>query len=459
MSAAQTHDAMVVGAGLAGLAAAAALAEQQLDVLVVEKQQDVGGSTLMSGGWFAWSDTPEQRRLGIQDSDAIFVRDMQRTARGHADDVLLQAYVDLQREADEWARRRLDVTYDVVKLSSGQTVPRSHHADIRAMTTRLVSILESSPNVELRTKTAARRIESGAGGAVTTLQVEGPEGPFDCHVRAGVVLTSGGFSRSRQLLTLFVPKQLQALPYGGLGCTGDGLLMAWRLGAGLRDVGWVSGTFGSHPDTTDEEHELLTAFYMGAIIVNRQGRRFVDESLTYKEIGQVCLDQPNGLGFEVFDQRIRDRSQPGVPLSDIDHLQAKGHVHQADTLEELAAAAGIDKVQLLATIERYNRSTIGQGEDEFGRTSLCNGVGRLDPLDTPPYYAYPARTLMTSTYGGLSVSPEAEVLDIEGSPLPGLFAAGEVVGGFHGASYLTGTALGKALIFGRRAANRLATGR
>ncbi|GAA4346619.1 FAD-dependent oxidoreductase [Angustibacter luteus] len=450
------YDAVVAGAGLAGLTAAVTLAEHDLDVLLLEKQAEVGGSTVMSGGWFAWSDTEDQHRLGIADSDAIFLEDLRRTGGGHADESLLHAYVELQREADHWSRSRLDTTYDVVKLSAGQSVPRSHHADIRPMMGRLLDLAAASPRVHLQTDTAVTRLERNDAGTVAGVEANGPSGRTRHDGLAGVVLATGGFSRSRDLLTLFAPAQLAAIPHGGLGSTGDGLRLGWRLGADLRDVGWVSGTFGSHPDTTDDEHELLTAFYLGAIIVNRDGQRFVDESLTYKEIGQACLGQPGGLGFEVFDQRVRDRSQPGVPLSDIGYLQDKGHVLQAPTLAALAQEVGIEPDGLAGTVARYN-AAIGSREDDQGRDSLCNGVGALDPIDVAPFYGYPARTLMTSTYGGLRVTPSTEVLDVDGEVIAGLHAVGEVSGGFHGASYLTGTALGKALVFGRRAAHQIAT--
>ena len=103
--------------------------------------------------------------------------------------------------------------------------------------------------------------------------------------------------------------------------------MAWKLGAGMADMSFVSGTYGSHPETGEEFHELLTAYYMGAIIVNKNGRRFVDESQsTTRPSGRVVLDQPDGLGFEIFDAKVRAKSHRGIPLKDIDTLEDIGHV-------------------------------------------------------------------------------------------------------------------------------------
>jgi fumarate reductase flavoprotein subunit len=249
---------------------------------------------------------------------------------------------------------------------------------------------------------------------------------------------------------------LAAIPYGGLGNTGDGLRMAWKLGAGMADMYAVCGTYGSHPDTGIEFHELLTAYYLGAIIVNTAGRRFVNESISYKSLGAACLAQPEGLGFQVFDAVVRARSHPGVPLSDIGMLERIGHVHRADTLPELADAAGVDPPGLVTTVERYNAAVAGAEPDEQGRTSLVNGVGELVPVAEPPFYAYPAKTLMTTTYCGVTIDPQGRVLDVDGTVIPGLSAIGEATGGFHGAAYMTGTSLGKGAVFGRIVAARLA---
>lgn len=444
-------DLVVVGSGIAGLAAACRATELGASVTIVEKTDGTGGSTAMSGGWFAFSGTDEQADRGIEDDDASFLADMWAASSGHADQRLLGAYVEKQHDAYRWTKDA-GITYDVVKISSGQSIARSHHTPIGPMIAVLHDTALRGTGATLHLRTPMTRLVTDAGGTVTGVTVEGDDGRLrDIRARRGVVLTTGGFSRSRSLLELFVPAQLAAIPHGGPGSTGDGLNAGRRIGADFRDTGFVSGTYGSHPQTSDTEHELLTAFYLGAVIVNTAGERFVDESRTYKEIGQLCLQQPDGLGVQVFDRIVRAQSQPGVPLSDIDHLAAKGHVLEASTLGELAGMAGVDAGGLAATVDRYNAAITGRGSDDRGRTALCNGVGDLTTISEPPFYAYPAKTLMTSTYAGLCVNPDAEVLDLDAEPIGGLYAAGEVVGGFHGSSYVTGTALAKGLIFGRAA--------
>jgi fumarate reductase flavoprotein subunit len=447
-------DVIVLGGGIAGFSAAASAAEAGAEVLLLEKQATPGGSTAMSGGFFAFTGTEEQREHGVTDSPELLLRDLQDVGEHRNDPALLRTYVERQGELYQWLRDK-GVTFPAVELSSGQSVARSHHTPPRDLIATLHAALTGTGRGSVRVRHRATALERRSS-RVTGVHVDTPDGPRTFPARAGVILATGGFSRSPELLEIFAPSQVGAIPYGGLGNTGDGLRMAWQLGAGFRDMGYVAGTYGSHPDTGLERHELLCGYYLGAIIVNTAGRRFTDESQSYKVLGDACLRQPGQLGFQVFDSQVRARSMPGVPLSDIDFLEEKGRLHRADTLTELAEQAGIDPTALVETVTRYNAAARGDETDEFGRDGLCNHVGELLEVAKPPFYAYPAKTLMTSTYCGLTISSRAEVVDMSGSVIDGLYAAGEVTGGFHGVAYMTGTSLGKGALFGRIAGQHAA---
>ena len=441
-------DAIVVGGGLAGAAAAQQLAQSGRRVAILEKGDRLGGSTALSGGWFALSGTSLQRDAGVEDSDDLFLADMRRTGGGHADESLLQALVGGQAHAVE-AIARAGAWTDELKVSAGMTVARAHLVRIRDLLAHLHAEAASAGTVVITGWRAERLIADG-GRVVGVASAE-----EEIVADGGVVLATGGFSRSRELLELFVPDQAAAMPYGGAGNTGDGLRMAWMLGAGLADIGHVSGTYGQHPETTDDEHELLTANYLGAILVNARGERFADESDSYKVLGSAVLNQPGRTAFQVFDAVVRARSRPGVPLSDMERLAELGHLASAPSLEALAALLHIPADNLARTVAQYNEAVSGATDDAFGRTGLVNGVGALTPIAAPPFYAYAAVTAMTSTFGGLRVAPDTAVLRVDGTRIDGLYAAGEVVGGFHGASYMTGTALTKALVFGMAAADAI----
>jgi fumarate reductase flavoprotein subunit len=450
LSPTNTFDLVVVGSGIAGHAAALTAAEAGLSVLMLEKTERLGGSSAMSGGWFAFTGTEEQAAEGVADSAELFRQDLLELGHHLNDKALVEAYLAHQLETYCWLKSH-GVLFREVEISSGQSARRSHNT---AITEALAGLGRDYAALggQVRTGHRATGLLRDSAGRVTGVRTDTREGEATFLGRAGVVLATGGFSRSTELLKVFAPEQLAAIPYGGPGNTGDGLRMAWKLGAGMADMSFVSATYGSHPETGEDFHELLTAYYMGAIIVNGHGRRFVDESQDYKTLGRIVLQQPEGLGIQVFDAKTRAKSHRGIPLKDIDTLEDMGHLHKADTLEALAAAAGVDPGALVETVGQYNSAARGELPDPLGRTSLCNGVGVPAPVDTPPFYAYPAKPLMTTTYCGVTISPTAEVIDIDGDTIPGLYAVGELTGGFHGAAYMTGTSLGKGAVFGRIAA-------
>jgi fumarate reductase flavoprotein subunit len=445
-------DVIVIGGGLAGHCAALAAAEDGAAVLLLEKERRTGGSTALSGGLFALANTPFQRRRGIADSPDLLYSDL-RAVGGHANDpALLRAYVDGQHKLHDWLVER-GVTFPALELSAGQSVPRSHQTDIGRVLELLGARAAATGFVTLRTNLAARRLlRDGNEGPVTGVLTDA--GAIAAH--GGVVLATGGFSRSEGLLREFAPNQARALRMGGAGNVGDGLRMAWRLGAGLRDMSFIKGTFGTHPETRSERHEILLGFYMGAIVVNRLGRRFIDESAAYKLLGDACLEQPDAIGFQIFDQKIMDRSDPDVPLFNLAPALERGLMLRADTAEALSRLCGIDAATFAETLQRYNAAVDAGHDPEYGRDGLCNHAGALVRIDQPPFYAYPSTSVVLATYCGLTVTPEAEVLDVFAERIDGLYAAGEITGGFHGTAYMTGTSLGKAALFGRIAGRNAA---
>ena len=339
----------------------------------------------------------------------------------------------------------LGVRFTALEQGGGQSVARAHRADPVALMARLARAVAEQQRVAQRLSTRASRLLRRDGAVAGVATTAGEE-----FAAGAVVLATGGFSLAEDLLARFAPDQAQAIRVGGAGSLGDGLRMAMPLGAGLRDTERIKGTFGAHPDSGGERYEALLAFYRGAAIVNRAGRRFVDEAISYKLIGAACLRQPGAIGFQIFDGRVMERGEPGVPLFDFAAALAAGRLVRADTPPALAHACGIDQRGLEQTLAAYNAG-IASGAGPPSRTGLCNGTGTPPPLDRPPFYAFPSRTALLATYCGLATGPDGAVLDTSGRPIAGLYAAGEVTGGFHGEAYMTGSALGKAAFFGRAA--------
>ncbi|NDG48953.1 MAG: FAD-binding protein [Rhodospirillales bacterium] len=227
--------------------------------------------------------------------------------------------------------------------------------------------------------------------------------------------------------------------------------------AGLADIGYIRGTFGTHPDAGSEQLSIIHPIYKGAVAVSRRGLRFIDESVSYKIIGDACLQQPGGLAFQVFDQPIMDLSVPGVATSDMRAGLEDGRVIQAETLEDLAARCGIESAPFLATMVRYNTDAPAGRDTLFGRDGLASHYGALRAITTAPFYAFPSTSSVLATYGGIAVDAAMRVRNAFGVPIAGLFAAGEVTGGLHGAAYMTGSSLGKSAIFGRIAGRSAAS--
>lgn len=450
-------DVVVIGGGLAGHCAALAAAESGASVLLVERCSEVGGSTVLSGGFMAFADTPLQRRLGIQDSPALLLEDLRTIGGSDTQMDLLETYVSQQAAMYEWLVSK-GLRFTEVELSSGQSAARSHAIDPGLMIATLNGAAHAQSRVDIRTDTTAVcLIRSTESGPVTGVTIDEGGRLSDITARGGVVIASGGFSRSEEFLRKFAPNQARALRIGGKGNLGDGLRMAWRLGADFKDMGQIKGTYGAHATECNNGQEILLMFYRGAVIVNRDGNRFVDESISYKLLGDAALAQNETISWQIFDDRIFRDAAGSARLFDPVPALNRGLMAQADSLSALAHACGIDAAGLQATIAQYNADVAASGVDSrYGRDGLCHHVGALVPIDTAPFYAYPSTSAVLATYCGLAVNTQSNVIDVYDEPIEGLYAAGEVMGGFHGQAYITGTSLGKAAVFGRIAGQEAA---
>lgn len=447
---------LVVGGGLAGFCAALVAAEVGIDVLLIEKMDDTGGSSAMSGGCLAFAGTDLQAAQGVADSAELLEQDLIEVGQHEADPALVRAYVEHQLATYAWLKRQGVRFSPVIETSSGQSVPRVHTVDPADTVRTLRARALDSGRVQLRTGTRALRLLRASETApVHGVRAVGTEGEFEIHTTRGVLLASGGFCRNGELVHRFAPHYANAVFVGGEGNVGDGLLMAWKLGADLRDMAYIKGTYGKHPVDELNHHSCL-AVYKGAIAVNEHGKRFVDESISYKLLGDAVMAQPLHTSYQIFDQPIFESGDDRVRILDFGRRMEEGLIVSADTLEDLARQIEIPFETLKATVDRYNAG-VNAGEDpDFGRRHLVHHHGELVRIETGPFYAYPSTAAVFGTYCGLRVDAAMRVIDVFGAPIAGLYAAGEVMGGFHGGAYMTGSALGKAAVFGRIAARTAA---
>jgi fumarate reductase flavoprotein subunit len=444
-------DIVVVGGGLAGFAAAIEAAEAGAQVLLLEKLDAPGGSSAMCGGCLAFAGTDLQRAAGIDDSSERLFQDLRDVGGLENDESLVRAYTDNQLDTYEWMKARGVTFTPVIETSSGQSVPRVHNLDPADMMRALVAHARSTGAVKVITGARATRLlhdtaEDQVRGVRAT-----QDGEEVTHSARAVILASGGFTRDPDLVHRFAPQYDNAVFLGGEGNVGDGLRMAWKLGADVRDMVYIKGTYGMHPVDTTVHHSCL-AVYKGAIAVNQAAERFVDESLSYKLLGDACMRQEYGTTYQILDRGILESGDNRVRILDFERRHELGQFVEADTLEELARRIELDPAALARTVAEYNAGVDARHDAKFGRKHLVHTHGELRRIERGPFYAYPSTAAMFGTYCGLRVDDRMRVLDVYGEPIKGLLAAGEVVGGFHGAAYMTGSALGKAAIFGRIAA-------
>jgi len=444
-------DLVVVGGGMAGFACALQAAQDGADVVLLEKLSEIGGSSAMSGGCLAFAGTDLQQANHIEDSPELLYADLLEVGKHENDPALVRAYVDHQLDTYEWLKQAGITFSPIIETSSGQSVPRVHTVDpadtVRALATRA----KGTGKVRILFDTRAQRLVRDAQGRVTGVSAEHDAQAFTVSGKHGVVLGSGGFCKNAEWVHRYAPQYDDAVFIGGEGNVGDGLQMALHVGADCRDMIYIKGTYGKHP-TDETNHHSLLAVYKGAIAVNQDGKRYVDESISYKLLGDACIAQPYGATFQIFDHPIMQSGDNAVRILDIERRLEEGLVIQADTLEALAHQIEVPADVLVNTVNTYNEYVDARHDPDFGRTHLVHQHGELVRIETGPFYAYPSTAAVYGTYCGVCVNPQMNVLDVYGEPIAGLYAAGEMVGGLHGAAYMTGSALGKAAIFGRLAA-------
>jgi len=288
------------------------------------------------------------------------------------------------------------------------------------------------------TKTRAVAVLKGKSGAVTGVKVIAADGrEYDIKAKA-VIVATGGFGANNDMAASYVPSLKGFATTNHPGATGDGIPLAEAAGAALVDMKEIQ----THP-THAPDKEMITEAVRGngAILVSKEGSRFIDELATRDVVSAAVLAQTGKTAFLVFDQSIR------ASLKAIEGYAKLGIVVEGDTPEALAAKIGSDPARLAATIAAYNGFVAAKKDSEFGRADMPRAVS------VGPFYAIEITPAIHHTMGGVKIDAEARVIGASGSPIVGLWAAGEVTGGVHGGNRLGGNALADIVTFGRIAGN------
>lgn len=447
-------DLIIVGCGVSGLAASVfATGSGVSNILIVEKQPIIGGASILCEGVWSLAGTDFQKQLGYDDSPEKFFANLMEVSKNQAKPELVKAYVNNCLVVYKWLESR-GVKPSEIILNTGMDVPRGHTFNPLEV---LRTFLKEARNrgVSIKTNTKAESLIVNDHGEVTGITVKKGNELIDLYSKRGIILCSGGFSRNDEWMERYAPKMKNAIRLSAPGAQGDGLIMAVKLGAILADMNNIRAAYGFilNPSSVFDNCQIN---YAGAISVNSSGLRYVDESLPYKEIGDVALAQEDQKTFLVFDDEIL-KIQTNLRKSDRDLFSPlqRGEVptflYMGQDIVSVARQARIPEGNLLETIDRYNRFVDKGFDEDFGRRYLTPGYGKMRKIQKPPFYIMPTTSAMMGTNCGILIDAHTRVLVPGGSHIPGLYAAGEIVGGFHGNSFVGGTSYGKAMVFGRLA--------
>ncbi len=434
-------DICIIGAGGAGMTAAINATEQGKKVILLEMMPYVGGNTTKATGGMNAAETHYQAEQGIDDSVEVFIEDTMEGGHQMNNRDLVTIMAEKSAAAIDWLDS-IGAPLPKVGFSGGATNSRIHAPeDGSGVGAFLVTSFLNKMNdlgIEVIYDTRATELISDNGNIVG-VKAESDEYNYVINSKA-VILTTGGFGNNQDMIVQYRSDLKGTVSTSAPGAMGDGIVMAEKVGADLVDIDQIQ----LHPTVEQGTSMLITESVRGdgAILVNQEGKRFTNELLTRDKVSAAELEQTGGYAYIIFDQRLRDG------LKAIEKYVSIGITVQADTIEDLAKQIDVDPKVLAETMDTWNKAVADQNDAEFGRDT-----GMENDLSVAPYYAIKIAPGIHHTMGGVKIDTKAQVIDTNGNPIPGLYAAGEVTGGVHGGNRIGGNAVADIVVFGQVASD------
>ena len=438
---------LIVGAGAAGLCAALAAKEAGVDPVLIERDAVPSGSTALSAGLIPAAGTRFQRAKGIADSAKLFAGDIQRKAKGEADQSIVDAVAQGAGAAVEWLADRYGLPFDLVDNFNypGHSAMRMHGLPTRTGL-ELINALRNAAetnDIAILTERIGERLLAGSDGRIRGIDILCGDGTRERIGCAALILACNGYGGNPDLVRRFIPEMANALYFGHPGNRGDAVLWGQALGAQLAHLGCYQG----HGSVATPHNILITwaAMMLGGIQVNSEGRRFCDESRGYSEQATDVLRQPGGIAWDVFDERIASVARQ---FEDFREAERAGAVHTVKTVTELAEAMRVSSGTFAAEWAEVEGLKVNNALDRYGRRFAA------EQRCAPPFHAVKVTGALFHTQGGLAIDGAGRVKRKDGTLLPNLFAAGGAAAGVSGstaAGYLSGNGLLTATVLGRLA--------
>lgn len=435
-------DVVVVGSGGAGLISAIKAKENGKKVVVLEKLPIIGGNTLISGAEYAAPQNWLQDKENIKDSVELFEKDVEK-AGGNKE--LIKVLATNALDGAKWLRDDVGVEWmDHLMFFGGHSVKRSLIPKGQSGKELINKLSDkcSKLGIDILTETNCYELifeDNKVKGVKANIKT----GQLTVNAKS-VILATGGFGANKKML-YENDKEIddKILSTNQPGSTGDGIIMAQKIGADVVDMDKIQ----LYPICDVQTGKLLytadTRLTTGAILVNKQGNRFVEELDTRRKISMAIKEQQDSIAYQIWDE---DSMQKSKVLQDhkieYDNLIENKKMIKANSIEEIADFFDLDKENLKKTIEKFNK------DSENGKDTLFN-LRRLGfKIEKAPFYCLKAVPAVHHTMGGLKINKEAKVLNTKAQEIDGLFAAGEVTGGIHGNNRLGSVSIADITVFG-----------
>lgn len=486
-------DLIIVGAGGAGLSAAVTAKDLGVkNVLVLEKMPVIGGNTLRCASAFNAADPDRQKALPmtetlkeavvkainekpVSEEHAKLMADVKAKYEAYlksgsktlfdcpewhalqtyngGDKVgqipLIRQYSNNVLDTLHWMQSKGSPVMDRVSQGAGALWQRTHQLDAPAGLGLIDPLYQASVKQGVNFKLGMRvqdLILNDKGRVIGVTATDKVGNKYEFTSKDGVILATGGYSQNKEMRQKSAPHLTsEMVSTNQPGATGDGIIIATRHGADTTGMNYVQVYPLATPGTGALQGRARKMSGLDDVIdVNKNGERFVKEDARRDEFVAAIKKQPGGVVYDINDSSIVK------PLNsfneDVETLVSIGRIYKADSLADLAKQLGMPADKLEATVAEFNKMVEAKKDPKFGRKLFDR------PIVKPPFYATPRAPSIHHTMGGLQISTNAQVLDKNGKPIPGLYAAGEVTGGIHGSNRLGGNATADVLTFGRIAA-------